>query len=584
MYLTGCALPDLKSIQSQVEAIQVYNTKRQNYLVVSIHGHLYNNIEMLHAYRCFANTDTLTRFRIHDTKALKTMSKGSLEMDLFDIGTIYGIAENDQDRLGDWLYLCAYFHKYSSVLFGNMKYQDTSTNRTNSTLISGTTSNSPIDIDSTGSTTLAGHWPNIHTFVKAVAAKRHEIQRLFSDTISYSTVATVLQTTLTNDAIIEAEIKVLMNCEKLYISASDITQFRVVKLLYDYSQPLQKFVQICAQYNFCLVNTGETFRSLQADVVNFYSFPDDRIRNDCVRFFDHLYHIFCRHDSTTTNANESADATETQTVPPYLMVLLKIDELTKVLSWLLPLTYVSYGPKIWQYVVVDMKWCGKDGYSKFMDTYHNVRNTLTEIQGRNENTILENVAPVVQLFSIIGKYKDNCRTIRDLLQEFQTNDCDVLQKCINETSMERYIHEANSRIEAIRELFSCNIHTIEDGLVGRPIKIPMLRRCYDALTTTPRPTQPIVMYGTLADESEMRSWLDAQALPSIVGDLLVSSGIRTMEDVRLWSKLDEPEKHDIISALTKLDRIKLLNAIKNMVAVDSTKKRKSGGGIFSFNK
>ena len=329
MYLIGCALPDLISIQTQVQGIQLHNDTRRNFLVVSIHGQMYNNIEMLHTYKWFANTDTLSLFQVHDSKALQSMSKFSLETDLFDISTIYGIAENDQHRLCDWLYMCAFFYKYPSALFGPMKYKGSSASNTTFATISGNTTNS--GTDHTTMTDLSGYWPNIHSFVKAAAEKRFEIQQLFSDNMSYSSVAAVLQTTLTNDAIIESEFKVLMNCDKLHLSASDVTKFRMVKLLYDYSQPLIVFVETCIRHTFCLVNTGETFQSLQAAVVNFYSFPDDRNRDDCIRFFDRLYLIFCPKIGIASSVPNAE--TDTRTVPPYseyLTALHKIDDLTRV--------------------------------------------------------------------------------------------------------------------------------------------------------------------------------------------------------------------------------------------------------------
>ena len=232
MYLQGCELPKLISIQNQVKDIQQCNDTRQNLLVVSIHGQIYKNIEILHAYHCFANTDTLLPFQVHDANARKSMSKGSLETDIFDITTIYGIAEND------WLYICAFFYKYPSVLFGSMSNYETDHSTTTTT---DRSSGQP-------------QWPNIHTFVKAVTKKHVEIQQLFSDTLIYSNIVAVLQSTLTNDNIIEAEFKVLMNCDKLQILASDVTKFRMVKLLYDYSQPIQSFVETCVRQKFCLVN------------------------------------------------------------------------------------------------------------------------------------------------------------------------------------------------------------------------------------------------------------------------------------------------------------------------------------------
>ena len=144
-----------------------------------------------------------------------------------------------------------------------------------------------------------------------------------------------------------------------------------------------------------------------------------------------------------------------------------------------------------------MKWCGNEGYSNFSKVYQEVRNTLSVIEGSNENAILENIVPVIHLFSTIGQYKDTCDTIPELLQNFQTNDRIVLQSCIDEPLMERYIYEANNRTEAIRELLLNSSEIVQI----RPTKVPMLRRSssYDKLVQLPKLS--MTTNGTLVDDN-----------------------------------------------------------------------------------
>ena len=117
--------------------------------------------------------------------------------------------------------------------------------------------------------------------------------------------------------------------------------------------------------------------------------------------------------------------------------------------------------------------------------------------------------------------------------------------------------------------------------------LPPEHKNYDSTAISPK---LLVTYGTAAEESTMRSWLDTHALPLNVGDLLVASGIRTMNDVRMLLTLGDSEMNDTIFALPKLDRIKFSNAMKQLatnavgsekvVTPDSTKKRKAAVAFF----
>ena len=581
-FLKGSGLPALKLLQAELEEMKCCNERIRNHLVVSIHGRSYTSVEILHTYRCY-NTTELEGFQVYDETQLKTQSKFSLEADLLSLNTIYGISSDDPAAMAhDWLYLCAYFYKYPSVLFGDMKYSGSTAKRT---AAAASTTTTP---------TRAGHWPNIHTFVKAAAERCSHIQRLFTEKMLYSNVASALQQKLTSNDIIEAEFQVLMNCAKMQITAADITAFRIAKLLFDYASPIRNFVSICTRYNFRLVHTDTALEALQLHVLQFYSSTGHRHRNNCIRFFYRLCDVFC----PASDGKIYAEIDDEKVAPPlqYMVVLHKIDELTKTLSWLLPLQYVSHGPNVWHYVVMEMNWFGPEGFLKFNATYQNVYNALMVYSVSSEMSILKNVVPVIHLFSIIGKYKDSCKSIRELLQHFQNDDHDELRNCMNVPLLESYIYDANSRIDAIRNLLNCNATMTDDERIGFPADTPMLivngtlppeHKNYDSTAISPK---LLVTYGTAAEESTMRSWLDTHALPLNVGDLLVASGIRTMNDVRMLLTLGDSEMNDTIFALPKLDRIKLSNAIKQLatnavgsekvVTPDSTKKRKAAVAFF----
>lgn len=104
---------------------------------------------------------------------------------------------------------------------------------------------------------------------------------------------------------------------------------------------------------------------------------------------------------------------------------------------------------MWQYVILDMKWNGTEGYSKYNETYQNVHQSLTAYSATSEMSILENVVPFLLFSSIVGKYKDICHSVQELLQHFQCVDHNELCYCMNVPLLKHYIYDVIDRIEAV---------------------------------------------------------------------------------------------------------------------------------------
>ena len=103
-----------------------------------------------------------------------------------------------------------------------------------------------------------------------IDASCKQIKDAFGPSMNYSGVGTAMQL-LSNANDSETEIKVLLNCQILKISALDVTTFRAVKLLHEIAKPLQDFIQCCELHQFKVVEHDPSFRALQNMVEAFYS-------------------------------------------------------------------------------------------------------------------------------------------------------------------------------------------------------------------------------------------------------------------------------------------------------------------------
>ena len=158
-------------------------------------------------------------------------------------------------------------------------------------------------------------------------------------------------TQLNSGTILNSELQILLSNEKLETTALDVTNFRAVKLLYDISKPIQGFIKACKQYKFQVVDSDATFSELQTEVNKFYSSKTND-RQTCLFFLDQLYDILCLNPQNEASDNKNND------LSPHISLLHKINELTKLILILLPLSYVSYGPNLWPYFS-EMGWFKK---------------------------------------------------------------------------------------------------------------------------------------------------------------------------------------------------------------------------------
>lgn len=97
------------------------------------------------------------------------------------------------------------------------------------------------------------------------------------------------------------------------------------------------------------------------------------------------------------------------------------------------------------YIGYEMEWYGMI----FNETYQNVHQSLTAYSATSEMSILENVVPFLLFSSIVGKYKDICHSVQELLQHLQCVDHNELCYCMNVPLLKHYIYDVIDRIEAV---------------------------------------------------------------------------------------------------------------------------------------
>ena len=108
------------------------------------------------------------------------------------------------------------------------------------------------------------------------------IKDAFGPSMNYSGVCTAMQL-LSNVNDYETEMKLLLNCRILKLSAFDVTHFRAVKILHEITKPLQIFIQCCALHHFKVVDSDPSFRVLQTMVNDFYS-SESHDRQSCIQY------------------------------------------------------------------------------------------------------------------------------------------------------------------------------------------------------------------------------------------------------------------------------------------------------------
>ena len=285
-----------------------------------------------------------------------------------------------------------------------------------------------------------------------------KIKQSIGATMTYDGVVYAL-TKLNSDALLNSELQVLLSNEQLEITAMDVTNFRAVKLLYDISKPIQGFINTCKHYNFHVVDSDATFSTLQHEVTKFYASKSNDCQT-CLSFLDQLYNIFCR-----ILLNEDSND-----LSPHISLLHKINELTKLIPILLPLSYISHGPNLWHYFR-EMGWF-KNGIfvagMKFDEDYNSLTSALSGFGAIQEALIVDVLKPVARLI-IALQTSETCPSIKRLLSNVQTDNT-IRDIMLSKATIQADIHKLNSRVLSIKELFRnvCNLPTTEASVRTPP--------------------------------------------------------------------------------------------------------------------
>ena len=269
------------------------------------------------------------------------------------------------------------------------------------------------------------------------------IRDAFGADMNYAGVGTALELCKDN---YNAEIKVLLNCEILKISALDVANFRAVKLLHEISKPLQDAIHCCVLHQFELVTSDPSFGAFQTMVNEFYSTASHG-RESCLDFLNRLHSKLC-----AANVNDSNNAIATS--------LRKVKQLQLSIDALLPLQYALHGLKLrnffrtMDWLTVDYRLGSSTGLRKFYRDDEALR-SLLRVNDATELMIVDSLMPVVQMFSYLEPHCMNSQSVHCLVSGLRTDQDMVAQWRAPMTlqTIQADVHDLNSRIYAIEELF-----------------------------------------------------------------------------------------------------------------------------------
>ena len=278
-----------------------------------------------------------------------------------------------------------------------------------------------------------------------------QINGAFGPNMNYAGVGTALEL-LSTAKDYNAEIKVLLNCKILNISAFDVAVFRAVKFLHKISKPLQDFIQSCALHHFEVVEHDPSFSELQIMANEFYS-DESHDRESCLDFFNGLYRILCPgHDSDSTVGVH------------YLTMLHTIYTLehARPVDGLEPLKYMLHNSELREYFG-DMQWLTIDdeynadkGLQKFHKDYETVVNILLSYDAMDGLMIVESLEPVVRLFFYLERHH-HCQRVHELVLGVK-NDQDIQTLLKGTTTLQDDIYDLSARIHSVRDLFQKVCH------------------------------------------------------------------------------------------------------------------------------
>ncbi len=261
-----------------------------------------------------------------------------------------------------------------------------------------------------------------------------QIKEAFGPNMSYSGVGTAMQL-FSNANDCKAEMKVLLNCQILKITAIDVTNFSAVKILHEISKPLQDFIRCCELHQFKVVDDDPSFRVLQTMVQEFYS-TESHDRQSCFDFFDQLYRIL--------RINEDDD----YPVGSYSRLLHGVSIMKSIIKVMVPMKYLLDGENM-KFFLLEMKWLsvddrndGAEGLKKFNEDYSALLSYFPHQDTAYELLIADSLKQVVQIFSFLKRYSD-IPTVHDLvLSLMKYSERQILD-----------IYDLNDRIPAIKDLF-----------------------------------------------------------------------------------------------------------------------------------
>ena len=384
-------LPSIQTIIQELNKLEELKQPIENYTHVRIQGKSY----LLADY-------------VNDIHDLRT------DIEKCSTSTLNSLLQNIQRRIGnnpDSLYWYIYFRLHPSILLEH-------------NLAANPNFPSGRDID-------------IH-------AKCKRIRDAFGADMSYEGVGTALKL-LSNRNAYKAEIKVLLNCEILKISARDVTNFRAVRLLHEISQPLQDALQCCDEHQFMLVTSDPSFSALRSMVKDFYSTASHG-RESCLDFMNQLHCKLCG----TADTNDSKYAIATS--------LRKINQLKLSIDALLSLQYALHGLKLrnyfrtMQWLTVDEDIGSNEGIQKFDSDYQTLRLLLHSNDATEELMIVDSLKPVVQMFSYLEQHCQNCPRIYELVSRMKNDG--AMQTLLRTTvTLPADVHDVNSRIYALQDVF-----------------------------------------------------------------------------------------------------------------------------------
>jgi hypothetical protein len=196
----------------------------RNELTMTVNNQEYTLARVVKEYNCIP-TETLNSF-ISGTVTGFEMNSSKTKC---EIESYFKELEN----LTKIFQLCAYFRQYTSLIFNNSMRTD------------GTPS-------------------DFGALIRFVTDAICKINKCFGSGICYCGVCTVMRVLKTED-LVNDELMVHLNCSHLNIESSNITNFRIIKLLLDFSKPLDEFVKYYVPYTLALNKVDDSFDLLQVE-------------------------------------------------------------------------------------------------------------------------------------------------------------------------------------------------------------------------------------------------------------------------------------------------------------------------------